>query len=121
MTKKPWRSEKYKSWVRTLPCSHCGTDYSVVAHHIIGCGYGLGGTSTKADDSLSMSMCVKCHDCMHNGAIQKSKQILWVSETLKKAMRYGIISEFEVNDDIETLVAMQNAFRSGEVKFLKRG
>ena len=121
LKEKAWRNEKYKSWVRTLPCSHCGTDQDIVAHHIIGCGYGLGGAGTKADDCFIVALCTRCHYLVHNGGTEIIKQSESLVETLQTAMRRGVITEFELNDDCSMFVQVQNAFRSEEVEFLKRG
>ena len=60
-----FRSKQYLEEVRNLPCVVCG-QFGVDAHHIIGVGYGFGGTGTKAADWATFPLCRSHHTGLHN-------------------------------------------------------
>lgn len=86
--KKRWKSKKYTDWVKSQDCPHCGCPADD-PHHLI--GYGFGGTGTKADDILTMSVCREYHNMIHRGDVPKEDQILPILKTIVKAVRQGII------------------------------
>lgn len=105
---KPFRSQRYMRWVRTLPCSTCGTDQGVQAHHII--GHGHGGKAIKAPDHLTMPLCAVCHTELHHyghkrfdnrwSTINEPGQVYFVRQTLQRArtdsqLRPDMITEAE--------------------------
>jgi hypothetical protein len=53
----PIRDRKYRAWIRTLPCAHCGTTYGVQAAHT----GSDGGTSMKSSDTSCVPLCHDCH------------------------------------------------------------
>lgn len=67
---KPFRSEKYKAWIRSLPCTECQWPAElgyIECHHIR-----TGGMATKAGDNESVPLCgLNARGC-HNRA-DKSK------------------------------------------------
>ncbi len=80
------KSETYLKFVRTLPCSHCGSP--AVAHHIIGIGMGcMGG---KASDFHTMPLCTPCHAEVHK-APDEWPQIKWVIKTQLQALGEGVV------------------------------
>lgn len=86
---KPKRNRAYLDWVKTLPCSKCNCE-GTEPHHIIAAGLG-GGMGTKADDYLSMPLCRKCHDELHDGIKDMHSQWEWVAMTLLQAIHEGVI------------------------------
>jgi len=63
---KPYRSEKYRAWIRKQPCACCGRpprSYEMHAHHEpLGENF-VGG---KAPDTHLMPLCFQCHAERHN-------------------------------------------------------
>lgn len=86
----PWRSSAYLTWVRTLPCVVCEGPASD-AHHLIGVG-NLRGMGTKTSDTLTMPVCRGCHTRIHNEPELWEEQWKWVSLTLDRAVREGVLS-----------------------------
>lgn len=86
---KPYRSEKFLNWVREKPCCHCGRPSPSQAHHIIGIG-GNRGASLKADDSLTIPLCTKCHTTVHqaNGTKQID-QLYYFARFIEAGFRSG--------------------------------
>jgi len=64
--KKIWRSEKYRTHVRSLPCVICGR--KAVAHHMR--IDGNAGTSIKPSDAFCLPLCQNHHDKGHNGGFK---------------------------------------------------
>lgn len=59
---KPWRSEKYRRFVASLPCCRCGSPLSN-AHHENELGRStMGG---KCCDSRTLPLCPDCHWSRH--------------------------------------------------------
>lgn len=85
-TDKRWRSERYLAFVRNLPCSVCGTDHGVIAHHLIGM-WGMSGMGLKAPDSMAMPLCdgpgETCHRLVHNDKALRDQQPDWLRQTLR--------------------------------------
>ena len=83
------KSEKYLSFVRTLPCALCGSHPSE-AHHAINIGLGgyIGG---KVSDILSMPLCQRHHAEIHRIGRDDSQKN-WVLKTITKAIDHGIIT-----------------------------
>lgn len=95
MILKPFRSEKYLDWVRSLPCCYC-TGPGGIAHHLI--GYKDAGTGTKRGDHMAIPMCPTCHNQLHSE--MKSQRFVqqWerfqtnrVDETQQRALRDGVL------------------------------
>ena len=85
----PVRNKKYTKWVESLPCSICQVEPAGDHHHIIGVGDGkMGG---KACDLLTMPLCRGHHTEMHNNAVYWPEQWKFVSKTLQKAIKDGLI------------------------------
>ena len=55
----PWRSEAYKSWVKTLPCMCCGMPADDPHHEQLP---GHGGMGTTPGDDRAVPMCRMHHD-----------------------------------------------------------
>jgi hypothetical protein len=55
--KGPARSWRYKAWIRTLPCSSCGTMRNIEAAHT----GSDGGKAQKASDYTCVPLCSDCH------------------------------------------------------------
>ena len=53
----PPRDPSYRAWIRTLPCTICGSVWKVEAAHT-GCD---GGMSMKASDYSCVPLCKNCH------------------------------------------------------------
>ncbi len=83
----PYRSEKYKAFVRTLPCSHCGRSADH-AHHIK--IMGVGGRGVKPPDSTCMPLCWECHADVHKGPANYP-QTRWMIETQARAFYEGVL------------------------------
>ena len=80
MKQKAFRSKEYLAFVRTLPCSVCGTDQDIVAHHLIGVG-GMGGMGTKAPDNYAMPLCATDHHNLHQMQWQWDIQWEYIART----------------------------------------
>ncbi len=85
-----WRSKKYLDWVRDQDCIRCQAPPRSEAHHIKGVG-GYSGTGLKAPDSLCMPLCVRCHGVVHRDSDTWDKQWQWISRTLERAIREGVL------------------------------
>lgn len=57
------RDPDYLKWIRTLPCSACGTS-SAVAHHHPAAGHSSVGL--KCDDTRAIPLCPICHHRVHS-------------------------------------------------------
>lgn len=55
-------SDKYRAWVKTLPCTACGAPADD-PHHPYGVGYG--GAATKCPDWWCIPLCRGHHDELH--------------------------------------------------------
>lgn len=86
---KPFRSEKYKKWIRTQPCCNCGS-IGVDPHHLTGMG-NMGGMGTTAPDTMIMPLCRTCHDMMHLHPEMWTDQWEMIARTLDKAFLGGIV------------------------------
>jgi hypothetical protein len=53
---KPFRSAKYRAWIRTFPCVACGFEYAIEAAHT-----GPHGLSQKASDLTCIPLCRDHH------------------------------------------------------------
>ena len=59
---KPYRSEKYKKFVRSKPCVSCNGRYgSSQAHHVRRSHWGA-GTAIKPHDFVTIPLCFECHN-----------------------------------------------------------
>lgn len=87
-----WRSEAYLKFVRSLPCSACGTTQGVIAHHMKGIWH-LSGERLKAPDSFCMPLCDgpgdACHRKVHNEAVYRDQQPDYLRRTLRAAFKAG--------------------------------
>ncbi len=59
---KPYRSEKYKKFIRSKPCLTCGSSGSEHHHESLSGG----GTGTKCPDNESLPLCFECHNERHH-------------------------------------------------------
>ena len=66
---KPWRSEKYKAYIRTLDCCVTGAP-AECAHHVIGVGLG-GVMGSKVDDSLVIPLTSEIHHELHATSVKE--------------------------------------------------
>lgn len=53
----PARNWKYRQWIRSLPCAHCGSTYQIEAAHT----GSDGGMRQKASDKSCVPLCHDCH------------------------------------------------------------
>ena len=87
-----WRSEPYLKWIRSLPCSYCGTTRGVVAHHVIGI-WNMSGMGLKAPDSFAMPACDgpgdTCHRKIHASKTLQALQPQWIEQTIRQAIADG--------------------------------
>ena len=58
------RNAKQLKNVREYPCSTCGTDQDVQAHHLT--HIRPNGMSMKSDDNLTVPLCPMCHYHLHH-------------------------------------------------------
>lgn len=73
---KPWRSERHRRNVASLPCVNCGVrGRTQAAHANFGKGMGM-----KVCDSQLMALCVTCHRLHDSGGIYDNKQARWKRE-----------------------------------------
>ena len=88
---KPWRSEKYKKWVRSQPCIITGRTDRNVCHHIIGCNMG-GVIGNKPSDLFTIPLDAEIHQRFHS--CRKSIDIDQKAEalrTIERAIHDGIL------------------------------
>lgn len=95
---KPWRSNKYLSYIRTLDCVATGRP-AEVAHHIIGCGMG-GVMGDKIDDSLTIPLTQEMHLELHNNPnaweTKYGKQQYFCLKTIAQAIRDSQLKPFDL-------------------------
>lgn len=98
-----WRCERYLRWVASLPCSACGSEADVQAHHFKGTGR-LSGAALKAPDDWAMPLCVECHGALHATwtRAQLARQWEWVART--RALWWALMVEGLGPETMETLV-----------------
>jgi hypothetical protein len=53
----PPRDSRYRAWIRTLPCTACGSRWQIEAAHT----GSDGGLSQKASDFSCIPLCRNCH------------------------------------------------------------
>ena len=92
---KPFRSEKYLKWIRSLPCCVTGATENVVAHHITNTG--RKGTGTKTNDYYCIPLEQISHQMLHANPRQWEKEFgsqkhYW-EITIGKAIREGVFNE----------------------------
>ena len=88
---------KYKEWVRTLPCP-CGCNRPVEFQHLKHTLH-MSGTKLKAPDILGHPACRNLHHNIH--AMPKfydKLQVIWIFETLARAVAVGVLQVHEPND-----------------------
>ena len=91
---KPWRSQKYLNWVKTLPSVISGRPADD-AHHLI--GHGQGGMGTKVTDLWVFPLTRDEHTELHNigwraWEEKHGSQWKYIAETLKRAYEEGLIN-----------------------------
>jgi hypothetical protein len=80
----PWRSEKHRRIVASMPCLSCGLEGSTqCAHRNAGKGLGM-----KACDSQTFPLCVRCHSALDQGGkmdreTRRALELEYVSITRK--------------------------------------
>ena len=87
---KPFRSKKYLSWVRSLPCCISGMRENIVAHHIISCGMG-GGMGTKPSDLFTIPINAGVHSLFHADGLNEIDQKAEALRTIEKAVNAGVL------------------------------
>lgn len=91
---KPWRSEKHRRLIASLPCIACGIEGSTqAAHRNEGKGLGI-----KACDSQMMPLCVNCHRDLDQGGkldreTRRTLELAYVKTTRQKMIGLNIWSE----------------------------
>lgn len=89
----PIRSKAYLAWVREQPCILC-QDPNSEPHHIIATGDGVMGG--KACDLLTMPVCRRHHNEIHEKPEYWELQWKYVAKTLQLAIKSGIFKETEL-------------------------
>lgn len=95
----PW----YLEWQREeIGCIITRVPNSGYAHHIIGCGMGLGGTGTKVDDFLTFPLSNPYHLASYETGIHKDvakwekewqPQAHYVQDVINLALNHGVIKQ----------------------------
>lgn len=106
---KPWRSEKHRRLVASLPCAQCGIEgSSQCAHANFGKGFG-----TKVSDILTFPLCQTCHAHHDQGGMDRDKRHLreWELCDAKRSMLmrkhlWSAEDEMHYQDDIRPLARM---------------
>lgn len=67
-----YRSDKYKRFLRTLPCCKCGRSKSpyldvAPAHQEL---YKAGSVGSKSDDLAALPLCTECHRLEHQTGVK---------------------------------------------------
>jgi len=85
-----WRSPRWRSWVRTLPCV-CNGSYQTIAAHF---RYGSQvGTGAKPDDFLVYPVTHETHQRWHQtGQPSWAQQAEWVAGVWRMAARRGLLA-----------------------------
>lgn len=88
-----WENPKFLVWVKTQPCTCCGSPADD-AHHLI--GWGQGGMATKAHDAFTIPLCRKHHTELHNGPAafeqQFGTQPELIIKLLDRAFALGVLA-----------------------------
>ena len=84
---KPFRSKKYRDWVKTLPCCQC-LNSPCDAHHITGLGSGMG---TKNSDATCIPLCREHHTLLHSGNLEIN-EYYHMAKTIQLATDKGVLS-----------------------------
>ena len=95
---KRYRNKKYLDWIRSDEnvCQMCGQEgyesNQLVAHHAISIpGLRLGGTGTKASDTLAIPLHAICHADFHQHFYNyKEDQPIWLMRQLEKSLQYAL-------------------------------
>jgi len=80
---------KYKAFVKTLPCCHCGR-FGVDAHHIVSVDK-MGSMGATASDITLMPLCREDHGKVHADSGKGWPQTRWMIETLIRGAESGVI------------------------------
>jgi Protein of unknown function (DUF968) len=90
---KPWRSRRYRDWVKRLPCVACG-QRADDPHHLL--APGLKGMGTKLPDTYVIPLCRPHHDAYHADRVlwqqRYGDQWEWVAHTLAQAVHEGVLT-----------------------------
>ena len=87
-----YRNPKYLAFVRTLPCSMCGSTHGIRAHHLRGVGH-MSGVGMKAPDWATCPLDDDCHEKMQTTPELWPDQWEFISRTLGKAVEQGFFNK----------------------------
>ena len=94
---KAWKSEKYKSYIKSLDC--CATGQKAeVAHYITGVGVG-GITDETKDDSMVIPLTIEMSESLKKDVKQWEQkhmpQLVYLARTIQQAVRDSQLTPFE--------------------------
>lgn len=85
---RPWRSEKHRFEVASLPCIACGLEgHTQAAHRNEGKGMGI-----KACDSQMMPLCFRCHSELDQGGKLDRETRRTIERAYVKTTRQALIN-----------------------------
>lgn len=91
---RPYRSEKHRRLIASMPCIACGLEgYTQAAHRNEGKGMGI-----KACDSQMMPLCFRCHSDLDQGGkldreTRRTLELAYVKTTRQKMIGLNTWSE----------------------------
>ena len=71
---KPWRSEKYRRWIKRKPCCNCRMPADDPHHEGLP---GHGGVGTTPGDDRAVPLCRVCHDIRQHGPLGRAIWQKW--------------------------------------------
>lgn len=94
---KPWRSEKHRRWIASLPCIACESEgHTQAAHRNEGKGMAI-----KACDSQMMPLCFRCHSELDQGGKLDKETRRTLERAYVKATRMAMINLNIWSDEAE--------------------
>lgn len=95
---KPYRSEKYKAFIRTKRCLVCSHNDKIQAHHE---SFGQSGMASKPSDLWTVPLCWVCHRMRHDKGFKSFWEPLNVD--IKLEMLKLINAYMEAENAIQTI------------------
>ena len=110
---KPYRSKKYREWIKALPCCVTGNQADD-PHHIS--GFGLSGMGMTPSDYFAIPLCRRLHTDLHSQGIDRwhdlyGSQAYFLADTLQLAIDSEKV-------DLERLEAEVRGIRHSDLREL---
>jgi len=108
------RNEKFLTFIRTLICVRCKTDFDIHAAHIRYADSWFGkrqtGAGRKPDDRWAVPLCVVCHVFGQDAQHTRGEKVWWKTVGVNPILLSALLfSHFSVDDREAAIQAIQRA------------